>query len=375
MELLRPTYVHIHLDRLIKNYRFLQSLKNEQDFICPMIKANAYGHGDIAVSKALGSVGCDYFGVSSVEEALHLRISHVEEEILVFGFHGKEAVDQIIQNNLTAVVSNFDQLSDLCRQVKDSVSVHLKFDTGMHRLGFQSHEVQGVLNVLNKNPLINVKGVCTHLHSGENSHLDGESSSIQFRDFEKIAKQFPEAIVHAYNSPAIASLQQSNEKLKWGFRPGLLVYGIDPMENQNIKPLISPVMEFKSKIVATQRVKSGGVVSYGGTWQATKDSTIGIVPAGYADGVCRSLSNSGEFLVCGQKVPIRGRVCMDYTMVDLTDLNMAPEKLLNQEVVLWGEQQGEEITLSDVSKSCGRVHYEILTCISERVPRYYGATE
>ena len=373
MELLRPTYVHIHLDRLIKNYRFLQSLKNEQDFICPMIKANAYGHGDIAVSKALGSVGCDYFGVSSVEEALHLRISHVEEEILVFGFHGKEAVDQIIQNNLTAVVSNFDQLSDLCRQVKDSVSVHLKFDTGMHRLGFQSHEVQGVLNVLNKNPLINVKGVCTHLHSGENSHLDGESSSIQFRDFEQIAKQFPEAIVHAYNSPAIASLQQSNEKLKWGFRPGLLVYGIDPMENQNIKPLISPVMEFKSKIVATQTVKSGEVVSYGGTWQAQRDSVVGIVPAGYADGVCRSLSNKGEVLVGGQRCPIRGRVCMDYIMIDLTDFHQGMNNGIGEEVVLIGQQGSDSITVEEVAEKSGRITYEVMTGLGQRVPRYYGA--
>lgn len=340
-----------------------------------MIKANAYGHGDVAVAKALSQVHCEYFGVASVEEGLQLRKNHIAESILVFGFCGRSAVRAMIDNELTPVVSDFDQLTDLAFEAKEPINLHLKINTGMNRLGFQEHEVEGVLNVLRKNDHFNLVGVGTHFHSGSELSADQSSAWQQNRKFENIIASFSSknTIFHAYNSAAIASLYQLRRGFKFGFRPGLLVYGVDPDENLSLKPLVSPVMEFKSKIVSLQQVKSGEVVSYGGTWTATKDSLIGIVPAGYADGVCCSLSNCGEFLVKGKKVPIRGRVCMDYTMVDLTDLSEFRQTLCGEEVVLIGKQGQKEISLEDVARRAGRITYEVMTGISERVPRLYGA--
>ncbi len=375
MDLLRPTHVHIHLDRLMNNFKTLRTFSPESPFVCPMIKANAYGHGDVSVAKALSGIGCDVFGVASVEEGIHLRQNHVTETILVFGFSSREAVRAMLEHRLTPVVSDFDQMTELGHEASEPIDLHIKLNTGMNRLGFSVHEVEGVKTVFEKNENFNLVGVGTHFHSGGSLHIDQSSAWQQNQLFEKMIAPFSgkSLIFHAYNSAAIASLYRLRRGFKFGFRPGLLVYGIDPADDLTIKPLVSPVMEFKSKIVGLQQVKSGEVVSYGGTWSATKDSLIGIVPAGYADGVCRSLSNCGEFLVKGQRVPIRGRVCMDYTMVDLTDISSSSQDLRGEEVVLIGRQGDEEITVEDVARTAGRVTYEVMTGISERVPRMYGA--
>ncbi len=375
MDLLRPTHVHIHLDRLMENFKTLQAFNPENSFICPMIKANAYGHGDVAVAKALSQVGCLHLGVASVEEGMQLRKNHITETILVFGFTGRAAAKAILEAQLTPVISDFDQFTDLALAATKPFDIHLKLNTGMNRLGFQERDLPGVLNVLAKNDNFNLVGVGTHFFAGGDLADQQSAAFAQNECFKRMIARFPSKNItfHAYNSAAIASLYKNRKDFKFGFRPGLLVYGIDPKENLSIKPLVSPVMEFKSKIVSLQEVKSGDVVSYGGIWQASKDSIIGIVPAGYADGVCRSLSNCGEFLVKGQRVPIRGRVCMDYTMVDLTELKEFQETLYEEEVVLFGKQGDQEISAEEMALTAGRIHYEVLTGISERVPRIYGA--
>ncbi len=374
MAFFRPTSLTIHLDRLAQNYRVLSSFGPGFDFVCPMIKANAYGHGDVAVGKTLIRAGCQQMGVSSVEEGVHLREHHITENILVFGFQGKAAVQALLEHQLTPVVSDFDQLSELCQQIQQATPIHLKIDSGMHRLGFQSHEIEGLLQVLAKNPLLVIAGLGTHLHSGASVVKEQGSAWQQVQEFEKISSLFKQSapIQHVYNSAAIAALHKNKQPYRYGFRPGLLVYGIDPGENLQLKPLVSPVMEFKSKIVSLQEVKSGDVVSYGGTWTAPQDSVIGIVPAGYGDGVCRSLSNKGEFLVQGKRVPVRGRVCMDYTMVDLTLVQQNPRLLIGSEVVIIGRQGTDEVTVEELAEKAGRVTYEVMTGISERVPRDYG---
>ncbi len=374
MDQLRPTHLVIHLDRLLKNFKALRKLSQQSSFICPMVKANAYGHGDVAVGKTLTERGgCQFLGVSSVEEAIQLQISEVQGQLLVFNFTGKEAAYEILKNNFTAVVSNFQQLDDLIKQEKSEFRVHLKMNTGMNRLGFRTQDLERLKKEIGKSRFIKLEGFCTHLLSGENIHLDKQSSQNQIGEFKKAIAEFsqPSLYFHAYNSAATARLYLTGRELDFGLRPGLLAYGINPEPDLKMNSLISPVMEYKSKIVAIQEVKSGEVVSYGGTWRADKDSLIGIVPAGYADGISRSLSNRGEFLVMGQRVPIRGLVCMDYTMVDLSNLK-GSYNLLGEEVVLIGSQGQDHISVEEFAGHAGRVHYEIVTNISERVPRHYG---
>ncbi|MEM7646966.1 MAG: alanine racemase [Pseudomonadota bacterium] len=375
MDFLRPTHVHIHLDRLMTNIRFMQGLSMEHAFLCPMIKANAYGHGDVAVAKALEKVNCQFVGVASVEEGLNLRKNYVDLEVLCFGFLGLDAVSEMLQSKLTPVVSSLRQLEHIAKKAKRPVNIHLKLNTGMNRLGLVESDLQDVQKILQDSPAIQVVGIGTHLFQGADIGQESSESVKQIFGFEKMLATLGRSNVflHVYNSSALATMILGKKKLTYGARPGLLAYGIDPLKNSSLKPLISPVMEFKSKIVSIQQVKSGDVVSYGGIWQAPRDSVVGIVPAGYADGVCRSLSDCGEFLIGGQRAPIRGRVCMDYTMVDCTDLTLPMDRLVGEDVVIFGEQGSQEISVNEVAQKAGRVNYEIMTGISERVIRFYGA--
>jgi alanine racemase len=364
----------INLERMMGNFQKLRYLDPQNPFLCPMIKANAYGHGDIAIAKALIKVGCQFLGVSSVEEGLRLRDFNVDCDILVFGFDGIAAITELISENLTPVVSNFYQLDQLQLTAKTLVEIHLKFNTGMNRLGFKKDEIAKVKTMLDKNKNLKVVGLCTHLSSGETILEESGPSYQQLQNFSEICSLFPQGIeyIHAYNSSAMTILAKNKKTFKYGSRPGLLAYGIDPTENLSLKPLVSPVMEFKSKIVTTLEVKSGEVVSYAETWKAPKDSLIAIVPAGYGDGVSTSLSNRGEVLVCGQRAPIRGRVCMDYTMIDITEHKKSVDSFVGEEVVFFGEQKNDTLSLEEVSLASGRLTYELMTSISERVPRLYG---
>lgn len=374
MSLLRPTFLRIHLDQLMSNFRKLQTLNPGQRFLCPMIKANAYGHGDIAVAKALEKERCQFFGVASVEEGKALRDHHISANILAFGFHGKDAVAELLSECITPVVSNFNQMEWLIDLVKEPTDIHLKFNTGMNRLGFASGDTAQIMDCLFQNPNIQIEGICSHLHSGDNILVPESSSQKQIEEFKKVESSFNDLklIKHMYNSSAIASLYKNRRPFDYGMRPGLLVYGIDPGDDLSLKPLVSPVMEFRSKIVASHKVKSGDIVSYDGTWRAAKDSVIGVVPAGYADGVSRSLSNKGKVLVSGHLVPMIGLVCMDYAMVDLTEVATNKPNLINEEVVFIGQQGEQQITVEDVANWSGKSSYEVVTGISERVPRIYG---
>ena len=369
----RSTHVQINLKQLVANFQFLKNM-NPNPFLCPMIKANAYGHGDKRIARALVEGGCQFLGVSSVEEALGLGTLPPSVKVLSFGFSGVEAVEELLIHNITPVVSDFDQLRNLVQKIKTKTAIHIQFNTGMNRLGFDQKDSSDILNLLSSNSLIQTEGLCTHLHSGEDFVGEKGFSLEQMDKFKKIQSHFGSGISfhHVFNSAALAALHKRGCPLSFGSRPGLLVYGIDPGENLSFKPLIGPVMEFKSKIVFTRQVKSGEVVSYGGTWKAGENSLIGIVPAGYADGIPVGLSNRGNVLVRGKRVPIRGRVTMDYTMIDLTDFQQDLEKLIGEEVVFIGHQGDEQITVEEVSQISSRLSYEVMTGIGERVPRHYG---
>ncbi len=368
---MRPTHLSIDVKQLKENFKQLKILTPFPHFLCPMIKANAYGHGDTLIAKALQEAGCDSMGVASVEEGIQLRQQNLKCKILVFGFYGPTAAAEILHYNLTPVVSNLDQVENLSRLAMKPLAIHLKFNTGMNRLGFTAEDLVPLQKMLKKSPYLKVVGLGTHLYLGADiCELDSRSFQ-QINLFKKWADLFAhlKPVCHVYNSAAITALHRSKQQFEYGFRPGLLVYGVDPEENLSLRPLIGPVMTFKSKIVAIQEVKSGDVVSYGGTWQAAKDSLIAIVPAGYGDGISRTLSNVGEVLVKERRVPIRGRVCMDYTMIDISSLGLNRESALGQEVVFIGKQGQEEISVLEVALTAGRVNYEIMTAISERVPR------
>jgi alanine racemase len=318
----------------------------------------------------LESMGCKTFGVGLVEEGVHLREGgRALSEILVFGFIGKSAVQEMLQKKLTPVVSDWNQLELLTDLAPDTsaLPIHLKFNSGMHRLGFECSEMEKVFESVRAIKKLRVIGVGTHLATAENlSHGEGTSyEQLQLFKSSLAKVDLKSAVIHAYNTEGALRVMQSEvlqKEFPYGYRLGLGLYGLAAPGSPLSQKLL-PVMSLKSKVVSVQHVKKGQKVSYGGTWTAPKDTTVGIIPVGYADGIPTQLSNKGFVLIDQQKIPIIGRVCMDYTLADVSALNSPLHKNV--------EFFGENINAHEVADVVGTISYDILTRISERVPRVF----
>lgn len=370
----RPTFAEIHLRNLDFNLSSIMDVAGRSRFVCPMIKANAYGHGAVQVAQRILKNASLPLGVVLIEEALELRAAGIKSEIIVFGGFDQNGAKQIIDAKLTPVISQFEQLEFLKASVADSIDIHIKFNTGMNRLGFNPSESDKVISFLKNHPKLKVKAILSHLHS---SHLADQENSASFHQAQlmlKMIDQFKDFGVHAHllNSDAIVNLAQLKNQpqhflnqYNWGFRPGIMLYGYRTNEIQSpIK--IKPVMSLKSTIADIRQVKKGEVVSYNATWTAERDSAVAIVPIGYADGIHRLLSNRAHVVVKNKKVPLIGRVCMDFLMLDVTEVSTADLK--KTEVVFFDHQvQGADV----LAKAAETISYEILTSVSSRVPRRY----
>lgn len=385
MEMFRRTFAEINLDNLTHNIRVLQKAF-PQRFLCPMVKANAYGHGDVKLALHLEKLGIENLGVCLIEEGLLLRQNGVKANILVFRGFDKVGAKAIIDYDMTAVVSSWDQIEALEQVAEEKVSVHVKFDTGMNRLGFRVEEAQKVFDRLNNHAKIQVKALCTHLYIGENANELDQTSAHQLQKLNKISEIFKSMNVfcHALNSSGILNLMQMQQDgLKdsthplmlqnWGIRPGLMIYGYSSLGRPDGGDL-KPVMTLKSVINTFRQVKTGETVSYGAKWTAKRESTIAVVSIGYGDGYHRLLSNQTHVLFNGQRAPITGTVCMDYLMIDVTDIVKGQDlnSLKDKEVTLFGWDQGGQLLSADeIAQKAHSISYEMLTSVGERVPRVY----
>lgn len=374
----RRTYAEINLDHLAHNIAQIQ--KNFPDtFLCPMVKANAYGHGEVVVAKHLESLGIRQIGVCTIDEGVAVRAGGFKSEILVFLSGDENGARQMLESKLTPVLTSWAQIAAFEKVASAPVGIHLKFDTGMHRLGFAIADATKLREHFAQNKKLIVKGICTHLHSGEDAvEADGQSAG-QLRRLNEISKLFPDAILHALNSAGILSeiaIRKMNPDSthplrlkKWGVRPGLMIYGYNPLKDQSILDL-KPVMSFKAPVATFQNVPAGDGASYNHTWKAAKDSVVAVVAAGYADGYHRILSNKGEAYFMGQRVPVVGTVCMDYLFLDVTDVvrGKNTDDLVGQEVVLFGEGG---ISAAELARKAQSIPWEMLTSISVRVPRVF----
>lgn len=376
---MRPTRAEVNLTTLRENIRSLKKLHKGREFFCPMVKSNAYGHGDVEVSRALIQEGVDRLGVILVEEGMNLRKHNINCEILVFGYFDKETMQECLAHNLTPVVSSFEALSVLPRDKK--TKIHLKFDSGMGRLGFQPHQAQELLDYLNSHKEIEVEGIGTHFMNSEDAGSPEGWTHKQMKVFSEIEKRFEGKFKysHCLNSGALIADFEGTEsyhqhKNFLGARPGISIYGYPPKISNHAAEL-KPIMSVHSAIVQTRTVKKGDPVSYGATWKAQRDSLIGTVCIGYGDGYPRHLSNHASLLFRGQRVPLVGRVCMDYLMVDLTDFKNEPPIQIGEQITLWGYQGKHLISAEDLATSINTISYELVTGLTARVPRYYVGDE
>ncbi len=331
-----------------------------------MVKANAYGHGDIAVVKTLTSIGVNAFGVVLVEEGIRLRKAGIKEKILVFGTFDRESLDEAVEFDLTPVISDRYQVN-LAGQVKRKINIHLKFNTGMNRLGFDVEDAKNIFDILQNRKNLNVEGICTHFLNGEDSGADKSITEYQMEKFQSVRNVFQTATVHYLNSSAL--LLNLHKKHSAGARPGISIYGIKPALHTDVKIDLRPVMQLKSSIGQLHEVFKNSSVSYSATWKASKDSLIATIPIGYADGYPRHFSNQAEMLFRGHRVKVVGIVCMDYTMVDLTPFRNEKKIEIGEEIVVFGQNNHGAYHSWELARDTKTHPYELVTRISERVPR------
>lgn len=390
MNLIRPTYAKINLDHLEHNFHFLGQFISQASglkdlFYCPMVKANAYGHGDISVATKLQDIGAHYLGVGLIEEGIYLRKNGIKIPLVFFGKYLTQDLPDIFNYKLTPVISDWQQLKEtadwVCEHITDfhanAFKIHIKFDTGMHRLGFELSQASAVSEFLKQNSQLWLEGVLTHLHSAEDLQCDDNQSTSfnQLKKFQDIQPFFTRwtPYFHALNSAGLFNFYQmkfqSANLTALGIRPGLSLYGVQPNgTNKTSVSGLKPVMSLVSKVVHLVKVPKGETVSYGGTWKAEKESWVGVIPMGYADGYHRALSNKAEVLIQGKRFKQVGQICMDYFMIDVTPIAATESDrvhLLQQEVILLNE----DIDAWELANKSQTIAWEILTSIGERVPR------
>ncbi len=362
---MNPTVVEISLPSLRHNLQEVAQRVGAAAILA-VVKANAYGHGAIPVSQALLAAGAHQLGVSTMEEGLALRDAGVTAPILVMG--GVYDIPTVQQSNLTPVLLSRDAIETAARLADPRtvpLRVHLKVDTGMSRLGVTPEEALALLRS-DWPPNLHLEGVMSHLASADEP--DGgpaEEQLARFRSFldaiQTAGLKVPTA--HIANSAAILRFPSSRFDL---VRPGLMLYGYSsgPMPSADLRP----VLTWKTRVIQVKRVDKGQPVSYGGTFIAPRPSTLAVLPVGYADGYSRALSNKGRVLIGDRPAPVVGRVCMDLTVVDVTDhLAVRP----GDEAVLLGRQGSAAITADDLAAWQNTISYEVLCQIGPRVTRVY----
>ena len=361
-------YALIRLDALAANYQRIRRLCGAKTKILAAVKADAYGHGAIAVARRLIDEGVDYLAVACYQEGNELRAEFPQIPILVLGYVSDDELPYAIEQNLTLTVYDREsakKISATAQKLGKQAKVHIKIDSGMSRLGFLC-EPQSVEEIawIAKLPCIEAEGIFTHFAV---SDCDEAYTRQQFSNFMSICESLNQAGVqfklrHACNSAAIARYPEMHLDM---VRAGIALYTPDCKEEEGE---IRSVMTLCATVATVRPLKKGTDISYGRTHTLEKDSLVAVLPIGYADGYHRTLSNLATVSAFGKKVPVIGRICMDQCMVDVTEI---PEIKTGAQVIIFGEPGETVIGANELAALCGTISYELLCSVSKRIPRYY----
>src|SRR4051812_14096969 len=336
--------------------------------ICAVVKADGYGHGAAIAARSFLAAGAEWLGVALVEEGLALRNVGITAPILALGGQYTD-YGLLLQHRITPLVYRPDMIESLASAARSrgvTAEAHLKLDTGMGRIGAQPDDLGGLLDLLQKRPEVRITGLSSHFANADLRDPTSTHKALElFADARRAILDAgqPLALSHLANSAAVLDLPPSHYDM---VRPGLMLYGAAPAPRFSGMADLRPAMSWVTGIAHLKHVKAGTPISYGHKWTARRDSVIATLPVGYADGYRRSLTNKGEVLVRGKRVKQVGTVCMDMTMIDVTDL---PDVREAEEVVLMGDQGGERISADDLAGLCDTIPYEIFCAIGTRVPR------
>jgi alanine racemase len=387
----RPCWVEISTHAFEDNYRFLASLAGPQVELLAIVKADAYGHGLKLCAPAAASAGAPWLGVTSVEEGIEARSLCPEARILIIGGAFPGQGRDIVRYNLTPVVWDpwqFDEIEAavLAANLR-SFSVHLEIDTGMSRQGANPESLASLLARFHRESPLRLEAVMTHLFAADEA--DERVTDDQLEKMEAALRTIRSAGIHAGmlnlgNTAALLAGQAhkiadlaSRYEMKALMRPGLALYGLvpeydpafsatEPISLAQARRELQPVLSWKSQVVSVRSVAPGALVGYNGTFVATESMRLALVAVGYADGLDRKLGNHFSLLVRGQRAPVVGRISMDQSVIDVTDI---PDVAAGEEVVILGSQGDESITAFDHAKAAGTIPWEIFTRIGARVHR------
>jgi len=343
--------------------------------VMAVVKADAYGHGAVAVANAALQAGAEYLGVALVEEGIELRQAGILAPILVFGGVMSDQIPRFFEFKLEMTVYTLEiaeAISRLCQIRQQSTRIHVKVDTGMNRVGVHWQSALALIQKIRALPGLELIGLSTHFATADEK--DKSYANLQLSRFREVidrlaANGIEIPIKHAANSGAILDMPDAWFNL---VRPGVMLYGWYPSRETSESVAIQPVMCFKTRVLHVKEIAAGESVSYGRKFIATAPTRIATLPVGYADGYNRLLSNQGQVLIRGEKFPVVGRVCMDLIHVDIgQNQKIRP----GDEVVLFGQQGAAEVSVYDICELLNTIPYEVCCWVSKRVPRIYLDSE
>lgn len=371
----KRSWVEINISQLRANYRSFQKVVGDDVRIMTVVKADAYGHGDVQVARMMEEEGCSLFAVSNIDEAIGLRKAGVNGEILILGYSSPGYVKEIKEYDLTQTIVSEDYAL-----VLSSTGIPIKcqfaIDTGMNRIGLDADDSIACERVIRTycRKLI-ITGIFTHLCVADSDEEDDKSfTRQQLYKFNKLATRISDLklpLVHCLNSAGgLTYLSEIKDfpLINRIVRLGIVLYGLKPSSNFRLLPDLQAALTWKSVISMVKTISSGESVGYGRYYVAEQERKIATVTTGYADGLNRGLSNKGFVLIRGQKAPIVGRICMDQTLVDVSDI---PNVKMGDTVIILGASGGMEYNADDMAEDLDTIGYEITCNISKRVQRFY----
>ena len=370
----RPTQAYIDLDALAFNFHSSKQFIGQNIKYMAVVKADGYGHGAAACAVRLESEGVDWLGVAIPEEGVEIRQAGVKCPIMCLGSFWPGQENLLFEYDLTPVIYDLeiaDLLGQFAAEHEQSIDVHIKIDTGMGRVGINYRDAAKFAHEIKIIKELNVTGLLTHFASAEDPK-ENEFTGLQIERFEDACEAFITAghtpeLFDLANSPGAIAHPESRRNL---VRLGGALYGLvdDILPSETPQPELKPVLSLSSRVTYLRQVRTGESLGYGRTFTTERDSVIALVPIGYADGYPRGLSNCGKAYINGSIVPVVGRISMDWTLVDVTDV---PTAAKGDEIFLIGGGQRHAIKASDLAREIGTIGYEITCGISPRVPRIF----